>query len=310
MASMGREHDCCGHDAPDKLAGGVIDPVCGMTVDPKTAKWQFDHAGKTYYFCAARCRERFASDPEKYLSPKPAVAEAVPDGADYICPMHPEIRQKGPGSCPICGMALEPDVVTGDMGPNPELVDFTRRFWIGLALALPVLLLEMGAHVSDLIASFDRQTSHWIQMIFATPVVLWVGWPFFERAWASITSRHFNMFTLIALGTGVALLYSIVATLNPAAFPREMRGADGSADVYFESAAVIILLVLAGQLLELKAREKTSGAIRAASAAMEPMRMCPSNTCRWARASACAPASVCRWTARSPKAAAPSTSPW
>ena len=189
---------------------------------------------------------------------------APPSGANviYTCPMHPEIRQEGPGNCPICGMALEPETITGEEGENPELTDFRRRFWIGLILTLPVLVLEMGAHVFGLHLTGPHM-SNWIQLAFGTPVVLWAGWPFFERAWMSFKTRNLNMFTLIAIGTGVAWLYSIVATLAPGLFPDTFKGPEGAVAVYFEAAAVIVVLVLLGQLLELKAREQTGGAIRA-----------------------------------------------
>jgi Cu+-exporting ATPase len=234
-----------------------------MSVDPHTAKHRHEYEGRTYYFCSGRCHEKFAADPMKYLSAEKAPPAPVPPGAIYTCPMHPEIRQEGPGSCPICGMALEPEIATADTGPNPELVDMTRRFWIALALALPVFVLEMGGHMIDLHQWIGQQSSNWIQLVLATPVVLWAGWPFFERGWASIRSGNLNMFTLIAIGTGVAWLYSIVATLAPGLFPASMRGHDGSVAVYFEAAAVITVLVLLGQVLELRAREQTSGAIRA-----------------------------------------------
>ena len=171
--------------------------------------------------------------------------------------MHPEIRQVGPGSCPICGMALEPVLATADAGPNPELADMTRRFWIGLALTLPVFALEMGGHLTDLHMWLGSQTSNWIQLVLATPVVLWAGWPFFVRGWASVRTRNLNMFTLIAMGTGVAWAYSVVATLVPGLFPAAFRTMDGAVPVYFEAAAVITVLVLLGQVLELKAREQT-----------------------------------------------------
>src|SRR5713226_1198376 len=186
----------------------------------------------------------------------------VPAGTIYTCPMHPEIRQVGPGHCPICGMALEPEV-GAQTGPNPELIDMTRRLWIGLALALPVVALEMGGHLANLHMLFGRNLSNWLQLVFATPVVLWAGWPFFVRGWRSILTRNLNMFTLIALGTGVAWVYSVVATLAPDLFPTVFRGPDGAVAVYFEAAAVITVLVLLGQVLELRAREQTSGAIRA-----------------------------------------------
>ncbi len=242
---------------------GAIDPVCGMTVDPHTAKHRHTHQGRPYYFCSAKCREKFIGDPARYLNPESRASPAVPEGTIYTCPMHPEIRQPGPGSCPICGMALEPEIVSSDTQPNPELLDMTRRFWIGLVLTLPVFALEMGGHLTGLHQWLGQQTSNWSQLVLATPVVLWAGWPFFERGWASLKTRNLNMFTLIAMGTGVAWVYSIVGTVWPGLFPSLMRGHDGSLPVYFEAAAVITVLVLLGQVLELRAREQTSGAIRA-----------------------------------------------
>ena len=250
-----------GHDA--HVAPGAKDPVCGMTVDPHSAKHRHTHEGHPYYFCSAKCREKFIAEPAKYLKPETKPAAAVPAGTIYTCPMHPEIRQAGPGSCPICGMALEPELVTAEAQPNPELADMTRRFWMGFALALPVFVLEMGGHLTGLHQWFGQQKSNWIQLVLATPVVLWAGWPFFERGWNSLKTRNLNMFTLIAMGTGVAWIYSIIGTLFPGVFPTSMRGHDGSVAVYFEAAAVITVLVLLGQVLELRAREQTSGAIRA-----------------------------------------------
>jgi heavy metal translocating P-type ATPase len=251
------------HGGGDASASAAKDPVCGMTVDPHTAKHRHTHEGHPYYFCSGRCREKFIADPTKYLSPASAAAEPVPEGTIYTCPMHPEIRQVGPGACPICGMALEPDVVTADAQPNPELADMTRRFWIGLVLALPVFMLEMGGHLFDLYGWITPQTSNWVQLALATPVVLWAGRPFFERGWASVRTGNLNMFTLIALGTGVAWVYSIIGTVWPGLFPASMRGHGGAVPIYFEAAAVITVLVLLGQVLELSAREQTSGAIRA-----------------------------------------------
>jgi Cu+-exporting ATPase len=251
-------------DAAAPAAGKVRDPVCGMWVDPVTAKHRHEHAGQTVLFCGAKCREKFIADPERYLAPTPPQpAPRTPEGTIYTCPMHPEVRQVGPGSCPICGMALEPELVTAEAAPNPELADMTRRFWAGLALALPVFLLEMAGHVVDMHRFLAPQTSNWIQLVLATPVVLWAGWPFFERGWASVRTRNLNMFTLIALGTGVAWTYSIVGTLAPGVFPASLRSHGGAVAVYFESAAVITVLVLLGQVLELRAREATGGAIRA-----------------------------------------------
>ncbi|MFL5215622.1 MAG: heavy metal translocating P-type ATPase [Microvirga sp.] len=256
-----------GHGPGDASAGAehrMKDPVCGMSVDPHTAKHRAEHGGRPYYFCSAGCRTKFLADPARYLDPAAAAkAEPVAEGTVYTCPMHPEIRQVGPGACPICGMALEPVLVSLEAAPNHELIDMTRRFWIGLSLAAPVVALEMGGHLTGLDGIVPRQTSNWLQLVLATPVVLWAGWPFFVRGWQSLVTRNLNMFTLIAIGTGVAWLYSIVATLAPGAFPAAFRSHDGAVPVYFEAAAVITVLVLLGQVLELRAREATSGAIRA-----------------------------------------------
>ena len=257
-AHGGHDHD---HHAAPKA--GVLDPVCGMTVDPATSKHRFEHGGTTYHFCSAGCRSKFAADPAKYLGRTSEPQADVPEGTIYTCPMHPEIRQVGPGSCPICGMALEPEVASLDAGPNPELADMTRRFWIGGALSIPPVVLEMGGHLVGGHGWVDPTLSNWIQLVFATPVVLWAGWPFFVRGWQSLVTRNLNMFTLIAIGTGVAYLYSVIATLAPQLFPPTFRGHGGAVPVYFESAAVITVLVLLGQVLELRAREATSGAIKA-----------------------------------------------
>jgi len=254
----------CGHGHAAKSAPGLAtDPVCDMSVDPHTAKHRHTHKGQPYYFCSAGCRTKFIANPDKYLSPDQHKAAPVPEGTIYTCPMHPEIRQVGPGSCPICGMALEPEIATADTGPNPELIDMTRRFWIGLVLTLPVFALEMGGHLTGLHMLLGQTTSNWIQFALATPVVLWAGWPFFVRGWQSLLTRNLNMFTLIAMGTGVAWAYSVVATFAPEIFPPAFRGPDGAVAVYFEAAAVITVLVLLGQMLELRAREATSGAIKA-----------------------------------------------
>ncbi len=249
------------HATPD--TAGVLDPVCGMTVDPHTAKHRTEHRGHTYYFCSAGCRTKFTADPQKYLGGKTQAAEPVPEGTIYTCPMHPQIRQVGPGSCPICGMALEPELASAEAGPNPELLDMTRRFWIGLVLSLPVVALEMGGHLTNLHMLLGRNLSNWAQFVLATPVVLWAGWPFFVRGWQSLRTRNLNMFTLIAMGTGIAWIYSVIAVLVPGLFPPAFRDAEGAVAVYFEAAAVITVLVLLGQVLELRAREQTSGAIRA-----------------------------------------------
>jgi len=257
------DHANCHHGSTPADAHLAKDPVCGMSVDPATAKHRAEHDGRTWYFCSAGCRARFENDPAKYLTPATVPAPRAPAGTIYTCPMHPEIRQVGPGSCPLCGMALEPEVATAETGPNPELADMTRRFWIGLVLAAPVVVLEMGAHLVGAHAWVDPSLSDVIQFGFATPVVLWAGWPFFERGARSLVTRNLNMFTLIALGTGVAYAYSVVATFVPGLFPPAFRGHDGAVAVYFEAAAVITVLVLLGQVLELSARERTSGAIRA-----------------------------------------------
>ena len=257
-APSAHTHD---HTHAPHAEGGVLDPVCGMTVDPHTAKHRADYRGHTYYFCSAGCKTKFSTDPQKYLEPK--APEPVVEGAIYTCPMHPEIRRPGPGSCPICGMALEPEMPSAAAGPNPELVDMTRRFWIGLVLTLPVLSLEMGGHLTNLHMLLGKNMSNWIQFALATPVVLWAGWPFFVRGWQSLLTRNLNMFTLIAIGIGVAWIYSVVAVLLPDLFPATFRDAEDAVAVYFEAAAVITVLVLLGQVLELRAREVTSGAIRA-----------------------------------------------
>lgn len=253
-------HSCCAHHGNENKQDKTLDPVCGMTVDPETAQYKSSYKKQDYYFCAENCLKKFKADPEKYLAPKQE--EPAVQGAIYICPMHPQIRQQGPGTCPICGMALEPEIMTGNEGPNEELRDMTRRFWIGLVLAMPVFVLEMGAHLFNL-HLVGQPLSNWLQMFLATPVVLWAGWPFFVRGWTSIQTRNLNMFTLIAIGTGAAWLYSMVAVLAPGIFPPAFRQANGAVPVYFEAAAIITVLVLLGQVLELRAREKTGGAIRA-----------------------------------------------
>jgi Cu+-exporting ATPase len=271
MASMTK--DCCaGGHAPHHHhphAGGTTpetatDPVCGMKVKIATARHTTVHDGHTYYFCNPKCLQKFTAEPARYLKPKEAEpAPPVALGTIFTCPMHPEIRQVGPGSCPICGMALEPAEVTLDDGPNHELIDMKRRLWIGGALAVPVVALDMGAHFLGLHALIPMAAIPWLLLVLATPVVLWAGWPFFERGWQSVRTGHLNMFTLIALGTGVAWAYSVVATVAPGLFPAGLRGADGTVPVYFEPAAVIVVLVLVGQVLELRARDATGGAIKA-----------------------------------------------
>ncbi len=241
----------------------VKDPVCGMMVDPATAKSRYEYAGREHFFCNPRCREKFIANPDAYLHGAAAPAAAARPGAIYTCPMHPEARQVGPGSCSKCGMALEPEDALADDAPNPELIDMSRRLWIALALAAPVVVLEMGGHFANLHALVSPMASNWIQMALATPVVLWCGWSFFERGYRSVVNGNLNMFTLIAIGIGIAWLYSMVATLAPDAFPAAFRGMGGAVAAYFEAAAVITVLVLLGQVLELRARESTGGAIRA-----------------------------------------------
>jgi P-type Cu+ transporter len=261
------KHDHSGH-AHGATAEKKIDPVCGMSVDPATAKHRFTYKDEEHLFCSAGCKTKFEATPETYLArkppqPKPRVEHAPADpDAIYTCPMHPEVRQVGPGSCPICGMALEPEKVTLDDKPDPELIDMTRRFWVALALTLPVFALEMGQHLLGL-HLIDQQLSNLIQLALATPVVIWAGWPFFVRGWNSLVTRNLNMFTLIALGVGVAWVYSLVAIAAPQLFPPAFRDAHGNVAVYFEAAAVIVTLVLLGQVLELRARARTSGAIKA-----------------------------------------------
>ncbi|MDH3840687.1 MAG: heavy metal translocating P-type ATPase [Chromatiales bacterium] len=244
------------------MTDSVIDPVCGMTVDAARTHHHFEWDGKSYYFCAARCREKFAASPDLFLGERPAAVE-VP-GSRYTCPMHPEIVQDGPAICPLCGMALEPmDPAAASDEPNPELADFTRRFWIGAPLALLLLILEMGSHLGAPVAAWlGPRVFVVVQFALATPVVLWVAAPFFQRGWQSLRNRSPNMWTLIALGTGAAYLYSVVATFFPALFPTALRSHDGIVPVYFEAAAVIVILVLVGQILELRARERTGDALR------------------------------------------------
>jgi Cu+-exporting ATPase len=235
-----------------------------MTVDPAKTPHHAEHAGQSFHFCSAGCRTKFVADPERWLKPKTVVAPPPRPGAIYTCPMHPQIRQVGPGICPICGMTLEPvDMSAEAGGPSPELRDMSRRSRVGLVLAIPVFALEMAGHIGGMTMPISPQTSTWIQFALATPVVLWAGWPFFQRGWASLASRRLNMFTLIAMGVGVAWLYSIAAAFAPGLFPPAFRDKSGMVPVYFEAAAVITVLVLLGQVLELRARERTSGAIRA-----------------------------------------------
>ena len=252
-------------------AAAVVDPVCGMKVDPDNAAGSFEYQGTTYYFCSTHCLHRFRENPESFLNKAPQQPigitrqpKSVARDQKYTCPMHPEIVRDGPGSCPICGMALEPVTVSLDQEENPELIDMTRRFWIAVVLSIPVFVLGM----SDLIPGqpLQRMVSmrmlQWVQLILASPVVLFAGWPFFVRAWESIVNRSLNMFTLIGLGVAVGYLFSVIAVVLPGVFPHSFRHMDGNVPVYFEAAAVIVTLVLLGQVLELRARSQTGTAIR------------------------------------------------
>jgi Cu+-exporting ATPase len=242
----------------------ATDPVCGMMVDPHAGKPSYDYHGQTYHFCSDGCRIKFVNEPERYLS-KTGEAEPLPPGTLYTCPMHPQIVQEGPGHCPICGMALEPMGAAPSDAPNPELIDFTRRLKVAVPLSLALIALDMGPHAFgvDPLPFLSAHAQQWLKLVLAIPAVLWCGWPFFVRGFESVRSGWLNMFTLIALGTGAAFLYSLVATVAPGLFPAAMTDAHGLIPVYYEAAAVIVALVLVGQVLELRAREKTGGAIRA-----------------------------------------------
>ena len=352
------EHPHSHHEeaAPARM---VRDPVCGMSVDPSTARGgSHTHAGHTYYFCNPKCRERFAADPAKYLAssawpqaPAPTAAayvcpmdpdvrqdhpgpcpkcgmalepesHALPMKTDWVCPMHPQIVRDAPGSCPICGMALEPRTVFAEEPPNPDLVDMKRRFWVSTPLAAGTLLLSMSELIpgQPVQHALGMKLAMWLQFVLATPVVLWGAWPFFERGWKSLVNRHLNMFTLIALGTGVAYAFSVFALLFPNALPPAFRMSTGMPPIYFEAAAVITALVLLGQVLELRARSQTSGAIRALLGLAPKMarRIRDDGTdedvsldlaCRSAIDCACAPARRSPSTASSSKARALSTNP-
>ena len=252
------------HD-PSALPAEAHDPVCGMTVDPATARHRVEHGGHRYVFCSARCREKFTAQPGRYItSPQSRGPAAAAGETLWTCPMHPQIVRKEPGNCPICGMALEP-MTPGGETENRELRDLTRRFWAGVGFSVPLVVIATAAHFDQaaLDAYLSPRVAVWVQLILGTPAVLWGGWPFFERGWASVVNRRLNMFTLIALGTGVAYVYSLVAALVPGIFPASFRDPDGQVPLYFEAAAVIVTLVLLGQVLELRARSQTSSAIRA-----------------------------------------------
>ncbi|TPG47989.1 heavy metal translocating P-type ATPase [Sphingomonas glacialis] len=236
--------------------------MCGMTVDPAKTAHHAEHAGQTYHFCSAGCRTKFVANPDAYLGDKPKPAPTATPGAIWTCPMHPQIRQEGPGTCPICGMALEPEEPSLDDGPNPELVDFTRRLWVAGVLAVPLLAISMVAEMLG-VHVVSPAASPWVQLALSAPIVLWAGLPFFQRGWTSLRTRHLNMFTLISIGVGTAFLYSLVATIAPGIFPPTFRMHGGVVPVYYEAAGVVVALVLLGQVLELRARAATGRAIRA-----------------------------------------------
>ena len=270
---MAECQDCSHPEAPGPEENDLArDPVCGMAVDRISAKHHDEHLGSTSFFCSAGCLNKFQEDPDRFLNspgqgpaapylPISAVGD-VPEGSIWTCPMHPEIRKDGSGTCPICGMALEPLEPTLEEGPNPELSDMSRRFWISALLSIPLVVLTLGAEVFGW-QILPMRISMWAQFVLASPVVLWGGWPFFERFWASLKSRNLNMFTLIGLGVGVAYGYSVIGALLPQIFPKSLRTMGGLVPVYFEAAAAITTLVLLGQVLELRARSATGKAIRA-----------------------------------------------
>ena len=266
----GRRFHFCGASCREKFLAQperfveATDPVCGMKVDRAGARHFLRHEGHAHYFCSAGCKQKFEAAPGKYEGARPAAAP-MPKGTQYTCPMHPQIIRDKPGSCPICGMALEPmGVPTGDEGPNPELIDFTRRLWVSAVLSIPLLVMTMGAMVGLPLRDWlGERTAVWIELALATPVVLWAAIPFFRRGAESIVNRSPNMWTLISIGVGVAYVYSVVATLFPDLLPHQFRGHGGAVPVYFEAASVIVALVFLGQVLELRARERTGSAIRA-----------------------------------------------
>lgn len=267
---QGEEFHFCSDHCREKFAArpddfiAAEDPVCGMTVSRKSARYMTQHQGERFYFCSSSCEAKFSAEPEKFADGRPA-PEPMPEGTVYTCPMHPEIEQIGPGDCPNCGMALEPKSPSlEDEGPNPELVDFTRRFWVGAVLTVPVLVIVMGPMVGLPIREWlAERTAVWIELVLATPVILWSGWPFLVRGAKSFRTMNLNMFSLIGMGVAAAWLFSMVAVLVPGIFPSGFRDAEGNVGVYFEAGAVIVVLVLLGQMLELRARERTGAAIRA-----------------------------------------------
>ena len=270
QAATAIEHHGDGHTAEGARGGDsesldrsatVRDPVCGMTVDPLKTTHHAEHEGRAYYFCSAGCQTKFVADPNAYLGNKASPAPKAAPGTMWTCPMHPEVRQQGSGTCPICGMALEPEEPSLDDGPNPELVDFTRRLWVAGALTGPLLVVSMVAEMLGL-RILSPAASPWVQLALTAPIVLWAGAPFFERGWQSIRTRHLNMFTLISIGVGAAFSYSLVATVAPGIFPDTFRTHDGMVPVYYEAAGVVVTLVLLGQVLELRARAATGRAIR------------------------------------------------
>ena len=267
-----QSHSCCS-SSPTPQAEQTIDPVCGMTVSTQSPH-TFEHEGRAYYFCSGGCRTSFASDPAKYLQSSQTArghthhhsehhkAHASEASGTYTCPMHPEVRQQGPGSCPICGMALEPLQVSMEEQPNAELADMTRRFVVAALLSVPLLIIAMAPMIPGFAHMFDFAWRPWIELLLATPVCTWAAWPFYERGAASLRSGHLNMFTLIALGVGVGFGYSVFATVFPGWLPASAHNDHGGVDVYFEAAATIVTLILLGQILELRARGRTSAAIR------------------------------------------------
>ena len=261
-AAQSTKGDCCSKNAGTEPVATETDPVCGMPVDPAKTAHHADHAGRSYHFCSAGCRTRFVANPDAHLGDKPQPEPTATPGAMWTCPMHPQIRQEGPGTCPICGMALEPEEPSLDDGPNPELVDFTRRLWVAGVLAVPLLAISMVAEMLG-VHVVSPAASPWVQLALTAPIVLWAGLPFFQRGWTSLRTRHLNMFTLISIGVGAAFIYSLVATVAPGIFPPTFRMHGGVVPVYYEAAGVVVALVLLGQVLELRARAATGRAIRA-----------------------------------------------